>query len=88
MRRLLLLAFVPAVLLGVRPAAQEPAQKPSQRPEQARSSARDTPIRTAPDSVLCNGPIPFSTSRPPNELAAAAASSGVATLTVRAIVTP
>jgi len=43
-RRLLLLALVPAVLLGVRPAAQETAQKPSQRPEQARPSPRDTPI--------------------------------------------
>ena len=40
MRRLLLLALVPAVLLGVRPAAQEPAQ----RREQARSLPRDTPI--------------------------------------------
>jgi VWFA-related protein len=43
-RRLLLLTLIPAVLLGVGPAAQEPAQKPSKGPEQARSSPRDTPI--------------------------------------------
>ena len=44
MRRLLLLALVPAVLLGVRPAAQEPAQKPSQDPSRRARRARDTPI--------------------------------------------
>ena len=44
MRRLLLLALVPAVLLGVRPAAQEPAQQPPPRSQPARPAPRDTPI--------------------------------------------
>jgi VWFA-related protein len=43
-RRLLLLALVPAVLLGVRPAAQESVQRSPQQPQPSRSSARDTPI--------------------------------------------
>ena len=52
------------------------------------TSVADRPIRTAPDSVLCNGPIPFNTTWPSNDAAAPEASSGVATLTVRAIVRP